>query len=232
MSASSDGEGEAHKGHECSAWCVFQSWVSEIRGGAPNTDDLGLRSAFDAIAAEARDDAVPAVEAEMSVCAICRREPGQHGHTGREAATHTFVPAPETVEMQEQAEAQVEFDALWKAREPEGAYSDFDYKRFAVEANLQIGLKPIGRLRALQALIEYEAAIRAPLEEQIRELEAQLNDAFDSGFRALEASVGLRAENAKLREALERIELNSPVNSFAYKKAQEALATSSTEATE
>lgn len=47
-------EAEVHKGHECSAWCVFQSWVSEIRGGEPNTDDLGLRSAYDAIAAEAR----------------------------------------------------------------------------------------------------------------------------------------------------------------------------------
>lgn len=52
--APSTDEGEARKGHECDAWCVFQSWVSEIRGGAPNTDDLGLRSAFDAIAAEAR----------------------------------------------------------------------------------------------------------------------------------------------------------------------------------
>ena len=54
-----------------------------------------------------------------------------------------------------------------------------------------------------------EAAIRAPLEERIRELEAAHVD--------------------RLREALERIELNSPVNSFAYKKAQEALATSSIE---
>ena len=67
--APSTDEGEARKGHECDAWCVFQSWVSEIRGGASNTDDLGLRSAFDAIAAEAREpleERIRELEAELN----------------------------------------------------------------------------------------------------------------------------------------------------------------------
>ena len=49
--------------HDCNAYCVFKSWVSDIRGGEPNTPDLGIDDAYEAITSEALAPLTPLIEA-------------------------------------------------------------------------------------------------------------------------------------------------------------------------
>ena len=93
----------------------------------------------------------------------------------RQIEYHPFVPAPppsEEAEAQvtsrEQQEAREQFKALTESRRPKGEWDELTHARFAVEAYLQVGLRPIGQLEALKYLIALEAATRRPIEEELR----------------------------------------------------------------
>jgi hypothetical protein len=49
--------------HDCNAYCVFKSWVSEIRGGEPNIPELGIDDAYESIVGEAIGPYRPLIEA-------------------------------------------------------------------------------------------------------------------------------------------------------------------------
>ena len=110
------------------------------------------------------------------------------------------VPAPEQQGESEEAEARAEADR----RFPRESFQDAD-RAWQMDTARQVFASGARWQR------EREAAIRAPLEERIRELEEELNGTVESyvtttsdmGAEVLE----LRAENAKLREALDKVML-------------------------
>lgn len=84
------------KGHDCNAYCVFKSWVSDIRGGLPNTPDLGIDAAYEAIRAEA----VAPIEAELQ---RARREQSIEGSTWAKLLSAVGARAEKAEEQLQQA---------------------------------------------------------------------------------------------------------------------------------